>query len=294
MLVALLAFLGAPRGPGPGSWRPGSEEGLLVMTFNIRFGTADDGVNAWPNRRDAVAEIIHRWSPDVLAIQEGLAFQLEELADVLGDYRKLGRHRSGGEEGEFSGLYVHRTRVILGDWGELWLSPTPDSVGSVGWDAALPRMAVWAEVESRPGGHPLRVYGTHFDHRGTEARVESARLLASHARGGPPAVIMGDLNASEESDAMSVFLRQGYRSAVEDLHPGLATGTFNGFRDPAGGPRIDHVLLGPGLEPLLAEILDHRPGGIWPSDHFPVVARVRRSPRAQGPGPLTSRTQRKP
>ena len=129
-------------GPPPKA-EPG--QGLTVMTFNIRYGTAEDGPNAWGNRRSLVAEIIRRESPDVLAIQEGLAFQLEDLGDVLKGYRKLGQHREGGSAGEFSGLYVNEARVTVLRWGEFWLSPTPDSVGSRGWDAALPRMRALLE-----------------------------------------------------------------------------------------------------------------------------------------------------
>ena len=143
--VALLALLISALHGAEDRQEPGDE--LVLMTFNIRYGTAEDGPNGWGNRRSLVAEIIRHESPDVVAIQEGLAFQLEDLEDVLGGYRKLGQHREGGSAGEFSGLYVNEARVTVLRWGEFWLSPTPDSVGSRGWDAALPRMAVWVELE---------------------------------------------------------------------------------------------------------------------------------------------------
>ena len=247
---------------------------LRLMTFNIRYGSADDGPNSWAQRRDLVAGIIRGFDPDVLAIQEGLAFQLDELGDALTGYRKLGQHREGGLEGEFSGLYVKEDRFRVLNWGEFWLSPTPDSVASRGWDAALPRMAVWVEIAEVGGGDPVRVYGTHFDHRGETARVESARLLAQHARGGPPSVIMGDLNAGEDSEPLHLLFQEGFRSAILTLHPEETLGTFNGFRDPSGGDRIDHVLVGLGLKATQARILDEHESDLWPSDHFPVTAVV--------------------
>jgi endonuclease/exonuclease/phosphatase family metal-dependent hydrolase len=248
------------------------EDHLRLMTFNIRYGAADDGENSWPQRRSLVAETIRRESPDVLAIQEALAFQLEDLSDALEGYRKLGQHRDGGLQGEFSGLYVRTDRVRVLDWGEFWLSPAPDSVGSVGWDAALPRMAAWADVEWMGRSGVLRVYGTHFDHRGAQARVESARLLLAHADGGPPAVFMGDFNAHEETEPILTFLRKGYRSAVLVLHPEIGLGTFNGFRDSTGGQRIDHILVDPRLEIGAAAILATEGEEVWSSDHFPVTA----------------------
>lgn len=266
LLALMLAAFSGANAPQEG------DDELVLMTFNIRYGTAEDGPNSWENRRGLVADIIGRHAPDVLAIQEGLAFQLEELGDALDGYRKLGQHRGGGSEGEFSGLYVKEDRVRIQRWGEFWLSPTPDMVGSQGWDAALPRMAVWVEVEGIGGGTPIRVYGTHFDHRGERARLESARLIARHAEDGAPAIIMGDLNADEDSDPLGVFFDLGYGSAFRILHPEVELGTFNGFQDPSGGRRLDHILLDPSLTPRRAEILDGRVGGIWPSDHFAVMA----------------------
>jgi endonuclease/exonuclease/phosphatase family metal-dependent hydrolase/ketosteroid isomerase-like protein len=272
--VLLAAFVGALLPVTGALAAQDAGEGLRLTTFNIRYGTAGDGPNAWANRRALVADIIRRSAPDVLAIQEGLAFQLDQLGDVLADYRKLGQHRDGGLEGEFSGLYVNELRVRVRDWGEFWLSPTPDSVGSRGWDAALARMAVWVEIESVDGGEPIRVYGTHFDHRGEVARLESARLIARHAEDGPPAVVMGDLNLQEESEPLGVFFDRGYRSAFRVAHPQSELGTFNGFRDASGGRRLDHILLDPRLEPLAAEIFDEQVNGVWPSDHFAVSALV--------------------
>jgi len=258
-----------------------ADDNLHLMTFNIRYGTADDGANSWPNRQALVADIIDRYSPDVLAIQEGLAFQLEDLAEVLDDYRKLGQHRDGGQEGEFSGLFVDEGRVRVMEWGEFWLSPTPYAQGSIGWDAALPRMAVWADLEVLGSGEIVRVYGTHFDHRGETARLESARLIARHAEDAPTALVMGDFNAGEDSEPVRAFLEHGYRSAYSNLHSGDQTGTFNGFSDPAGGNRIDHILLSPGLQPRKAEIVDDQVDGVWPSDHFAVTAVVSTSPAVE-------------
>ncbi len=269
LLTLLLTGFSPLSGQAPGP------DAVVVMTFNIRYGSAQDGPNAWENRKEAVARLIARSTPDVLALQEALDFQLDDLSEVLGGYRKLGQHREGGSEGEFSGLYVNTRNLRVLSWGEFWLSSHPDSVASVGWDAALPRMAVWADVEPLHGGPTIRVYGTHFDHQGPEARLESARLIASHARGGPPSVVMGDLNAGEASPPLEVFFESGFRSAFPTLHPQSEAGTFNGFRDPSGGDRIDHILMDPRIDPLQAEILNDQANGVWPSDHFPVVAVLR-------------------
>lgn len=264
----LLAAIGCDALPRSAS----SEHELSVMTFNIRYGTARDGEHVWPARRGLVAGRIADHQPDVLALQEGLDFQLDELADVLAGYRKLGQHREGGKGGEFSGLYVREDRVEVLGWGEFWLSPTPSEVASRGWDAALPRMAVWADVQLRSGGAAVRVYGTHFDHRGAEARLQSSELMLRDAAGAPRAIAMGDFNAEESSAPVEAFFAAGWKSAVAVMLPDDTRGTFNGFRDPTGGRRIDHIFFR-GLAPTQADILGGRVGELFPSDHDAVIAR---------------------
>jgi endonuclease/exonuclease/phosphatase family metal-dependent hydrolase len=43
---------------------------LRVLSFNIRFGTADDGPDAWDFRKEDFAAVIKKYSPDVIGLQE--------------------------------------------------------------------------------------------------------------------------------------------------------------------------------------------------------------------------------
>ena len=56
-------------------------------------------------------------------------------------------------------------------------------------------------------------------------------------------------------------------------------GTFNGFKfGTTAGDKIDYVLAQPGTEVLRADILRDSRDDRYPSDHFPVVARLRLAP----------------
>ncbi|MHC4989970.1 MAG: endonuclease/exonuclease/phosphatase family protein, partial [Planctomycetota bacterium] len=63
---------------------------LRVMTFNIRYGTADDGDNRWSNRRELVPAVIEAHEPDVVGLQEALHFQLQELLAALPQFGSVG------------------------------------------------------------------------------------------------------------------------------------------------------------------------------------------------------------
>jgi endonuclease/exonuclease/phosphatase family metal-dependent hydrolase len=247
------------------------------MTFNIRNGMARDGEHNWPARRNLVAERIRTANPDVLALQEAYAFQLADLAEVLDGYTKVGQHREGGEGGEFSGLYVRGNLSVVGQ-GEFWFSESPEVPGSKSWDSSLPRMTAWVDLGFDASTRSVRIYGTHYDHRGPKARLRASEMIVDHAKGVEHVIVMGDLNAKAEAPPLKVYWDANFSSAVETTLPDETRGTFNGFRDETGGGRsrrIDFVLLRGPLQAESAAILGGRMEGLFPSDHDAVTASVR-------------------
>ena len=63
---------------------------LLVMTFNIRYGTADDGENSWDKRKDLVFDLLRTNSPDVVGLQEALRSQIDDIRAALPEYAEIG------------------------------------------------------------------------------------------------------------------------------------------------------------------------------------------------------------
>ncbi len=202
--------MGAPEGESWSAWNvsgallgefaaPAPSKQIRAMSFNLRYGTAADGENSWEKRREALARTIAAFAPDVLATQECLAMQADWLKDRFPEYAFVGVGRDdGARAGEMCGILYKQSRFRKVAEGHFWLSPTPEKPGSVGWDAALTRMATWVRLESVAGRDPLVVIDTHFDHAGAEARRNSAVLLAKKAREiahGDPVVILGDFNA---------------------------------------------------------------------------------------------------
>ena len=57
-----------------------------------------------------------------------------------------------------------------------WLSESPE-MASRGWDAALNRIVTWVHLQDRKSGKEFFHFNTHFDHKGREARENSARLI---------------------------------------------------------------------------------------------------------------------
>lgn len=264
---------------------------IRVMSFNIRYGTANDGENHWEKRREFLIETIKAFDPDLLGTQETLGFQRDFIADRFPGYEKLGVGRDdGAERGEMTALFFRRSRFEKLDGGHFWLSEKPDQPGSKSWDTSLTRMATWVKLRDRrnPTASPIVFINTHFDHRGTQARLESARLLRARAAaelGKSNRVIMtGDFNAGEGSDPYAALFgsQDETRSPLVDsyrvAHPVRSPdeGTFSGFKsESAGGQRIDWIGVSREWKVISAAIDRTSRDGRTPSDHFPVTAVIR-------------------
>ena len=244
-----------------------------VMTFNIRYANSIDGENGWEYRKDHVIEVIKDEIPDIIAIQEAITTQLDFLTSQLTHFHKIGEHTRGGEKGEFAGLLVNNEKFEVLDSGQFWLSEKPSKKGSVSWDSSLPRSATWAKLKAKTKGEPFYVIGTHFDHRGKEARLESAKLIIQfliNFASELPVIVMGDLNCEIDSKPMKTFLSSGLKPAVTKN----VGGTFHGFNGNHDGRRIDFILLNNKWNVEKSAILRPRKEGKCVSDHEPIIATV--------------------
>ena len=61
-----------------------------VMSFNIRLDHVADSLNNWKYRKDAAAQMIAYYTPDVVGMQEVLKNQLDDLKNRLPQYTALG------------------------------------------------------------------------------------------------------------------------------------------------------------------------------------------------------------
>ncbi|HEY9227272.1 MAG TPA: endonuclease/exonuclease/phosphatase family protein [Gemmatimonadaceae bacterium] len=274
---------GAPADPGRRTAAP-----LRVMSFNLRYNNTGDGPNAWPFRKAWVAQLIRFHDADVIGVQEALSGMLADLDTLLPEYSRVGVGRTDGKmAGEYSAIIYKRDRLEALENKTFWLSPTPEVPGSKGWDAALERIATWGRFRDRATGCEYIHLNTHFDHKGEQARQESARIirerLATIDAAKLPLVMTGDLNSRPTSVGYRILTRDTIGNAFPPLvdgmkasregHYGPPSSTVSGFRGIGReGDIIDYVLVSPGIDVLKHGILPDSWDDRFPSDHLPVLA----------------------
>ena len=252
-------------------------ESLRVMSFNVRYPAKGDGPNVWEARRDLLVATIKEKDPDVFGTQELFYEQGQYIVEKAPAYTWFGVSRRGDKTDEHMGVFYKADKLRLVESGNFWLSETPETVGSMSWDVTLPRMVTWGLFEVKASGKKFYFYNTHFAHRGQDgaARLQSARVIQRYMAKlpkGTPFILTGDFNTdvgTEPYKAIAEGLTDAWTTAATKSGP---NGTFHGFKGTPGAARIDWILFRGLARATQAETITKNEGGLYPSDHFPVIA----------------------
>lgn len=273
---------------GCATHQPLQPASLRVMSFNIRLNLASDGPNAWPHRSDEVASMIRLHGADLVGLQEARPDQLRDLESLLPEYGRFGVGRDADLGGEHSAILYRSSRIEVLAHDTFWLSETPETPGSKGWDAAYERIVTWGRLRDRRSGDVFFHFNTHFDHVGLEARRESARMVTESIEriaSDFPVVLTGDFNDTPGSEPLSVITTAGLADALDASrcpHHG-PTSSWNGFVEIEPQRRIDFILVSGRVAVLQHAILSDTFDGRFPSDHLPVIADLMIGAEAEGP-----------
>jgi len=250
-----------------------SADGLKVMSYNIRLGSAQDGTNSWALRYTATGEMLEDQEPDVFGVQEALEYQVRYIEEMCG-YESVGVGRENGKkEGEHMSIFWNKKKVSMLKWGTFWLSETPEKP-SMGWDAACFRTATWALMKDKKTGKKFYFVNTHLDHKGTEAQKNGLKLIVERIAEinpeGLPTVLTGDFNI-EPSNPNLADLDAHMLSARKIAEKTDNHATYNGWGK--SSTMIDYIYVSgfsscPEYQTVTKRYADRK----FVSDHYPICA----------------------
>ncbi len=274
---------------------PSWDDGVLVaMTFNVMCSMCsnDEGGNEdWEHRVPHIGDVIARYSPDLVGLQE-LMFgtEVEQVLEVAPGYqalfpKDLTPNVFGLTEEPDAVILFRADRFSVQESGFFWLSETPDTDWSGGWATSnLPRVVLWAKLKQTTDGRELYFASTHFDNNYPNQEMSAPLVLD---RLGPwaegyPLVLVGDFNSKPDSVAYSTLTQgvdgKGFHflnafdlaetwSAVANLEP-----------PPSYDPdhRIDHIFMAGtptwGCAWWKVDQFVYGEKDQYPSDHFAMAA----------------------
>lgn len=249
------------------------------MSFNIRYGTANDGEDRWELRKPKALQALKKRKPDIIGLQEALDFQVEEVRTAFKGYESIGVGREDGKaKGEFSAIVYNAARFRALRSDTVWLSETPNVPNSMHWGNRITRICTWAYFHDFKSGRYFYLFNMHLDHESQPSREKSIQLVLKRIADRSTAdsvLVTGDFNVGEANPVVAAMKGGGFLDTFRVTNPSESSvGTFHGFREP-GRDKIDYVFADSNWTVEKAEIGRDKVGGRWISDHLPVVAWVR-------------------
>lgn len=261
---------------------------LKVMTFNLRYASPKPP-HSWPERRPVMSQCIEESQPDIIGTQEGVYYQLRDIAADRPEYAWIGQGRDGGSRGEFMAIFYRKERFEPLEYDYFWLSDTPSVVGSSTWGNQNIRMATWVKFLDKLTNQEFYFWNTHFDHVSQPAREKAATLILERINAlntTLPVILTGDFNAVAKANKTydiltgAGALTDTWFSAAKRVGPDVATYHGYGPRKP-NGARIDWILTRGPVTAHETGIVTFEKDGQQPSDHYPIFVNLTLG--AQGP-----------
>lgn len=253
---------------------------LTLMTCNIRFDNPADGDNSWSHRRLFLRDILLSHSPDIIATQEGRFHQLQDLNELLTDYELVDQHRAWIGERMYPTFFVKKNKFEMMRSEDIWLSETPDIAGSRSFDSAFPRLMTWMKIQPVNSQIDLWLVNTHLDHIKEETRLGQIRVLTCEIKKfwkeKDPLVVMGDFNDHPESPVRKHLEQEFSLQDAWKLFHETEESSHHAFQgEVPNGSRIDWVLIDSRLEITKAEMDKTSRDGKYPTDHYPVMTKIK-------------------
>ena len=255
---------------------PADNGEIRIMSCNVRYlELRDIGKKSWFFRADKLVADIARQAPGVIGFQEVTKWQYQYLVDTLPGYDSVITYRDNEKRSEGCPVFYNTALYALVDKGSFWLSQTPE-VMSKDWGACCYRVCSYVILTDRTSGKDFVVFNTHLDHASDEARINGIRVVLDKITrfGDLPAVIMGDFNA-EEGSVTYDKVTENFLDARYEAEKTTGVGTFHAWGQIEGGWRIDYFVLSrTGFRVLRYDVVDIVHGGVYVSDHYPIVLDV--------------------
>ena len=247
-----------------------------IVTFNIRCDYNHDGINNFKFRKPLILDKINEEKPDIICFQEVLPHVATWLKENLLDYYVIGCGRDENLEDEQVSIAYKKLKFNLMGMEVFWLSETPKVPASRYINQSIcPRVCTVALFQNLETKEIFRVYNTHLDHIGSEARLlglsqilEQMELTNSFVQA--PVILTGDFNAFPDSVEMESLKKYPH---LIDLTVKIA-GTYHDYGKLKELNKIDYIIVDDYFKCNSVTIWDTCKEGVYLSDHYPVCVEI--------------------
>lgn len=274
-----------------------SPKSIRAMSYNIRMApcTEDEMTeNSWDYRLSKVNMIFNKYMPDIVGIQEVSLIQMRSLEETHYrlPYKFIGQYptRKPIESG-LGIIYNSQKLTLLSKLRTTWLNESQVKSEESAWDgSSYERYVIYAKFKNIATGKDFWFMTTHFDHLGTKARQESAKIVMNIAESlDAPTLITGDFNCFPQAGGKELYqtLSAGFKTIRDSGKvassvfgvPGSWIGwDYDIYKQRKGYAKYDFIFVKGISQTFQHGIIDDQVWDssfqkeLYPSDHRPVLS----------------------
>lgn len=242
-----------------------------IMSFNLK----NNGISAsFHKRADAIKQVIMKYKPDIVAVQEFANYMYRDLNSLNNMYQWVlyGRGKTN-KIGEECGFLVKKGSFDQVKCQVYWLSDTPTMPGSKFKNSMFPRIVVIGEFTDAK--NTFYVADTHLDHLLEPVRLRQSVVLANLLNNHYPSdrmIVAGDFNASRQASCIKTLKDMAELEEIiaENDGPSIrGISSFSMRKEP-----IDHFFCRSGIQVQSSGIITDQFDGIYPSDHYLLLCEI--------------------
>ncbi len=258
------------------------EDAIGVMSFNLMAGAKKGD-----KRVDRVIEIILKYRPSIIGVQEATDNWMNLLRERLGDtYTIVGVGRNADGHDEHSAILYLTEEFDCLEGGTKWLSDTPDVAGSKFAESHYTRIMTYVLLSRKSDGKQFLHVNTHLDYGTTnkeeQVKVEQMQVLFDQIQkfSADFIIITGDFNATVGSPVYQLITGKGYKDSCHGT--AFKEPTYHGLMGTTGAPsHIDFIFHNSiyhskydtyYLSNMYYRICAERVDNENVSDHYPIFA----------------------
>lgn len=263
-----------------------------VLCCNIRVALPEDEAKGvgWPQRKELCIDVIKKYKPDIICLQEVLKVQEEDFKEAFPKFQLLGfdgpemdAHQEGYHGIAKNPILYNTKKYELLSAGIYWLSEKPLVAGSKSWDTARARHTNWVRLKDKKSKKEFRILNLHLDHVSVLAKINQAKMVAEESSqylADFPQILAGDFNSRADSPVFTSIKENGWTDSFTAVHgdaaPGYTGHGFQGHNYEKGKPdgKIDYIFYKGDVKSHASAIIRDNRNGRYPSDHYFLYAEL--------------------
>ena len=245
------------------------------MTFNLRYDNETDGEHSWSLRQGSMLKMIQKHKADVIGTQETSDRIFAYLQAHCHEYELVGDGREVNRLGERCTVMIRKDRFDVLKTETVWLNGNFNLAGDLDPEEGFARICTMVLIQDKQTLAKTRIFNCHMAYQSETVILRNGENLLKyidrfrHTK--IPFVLMGDFNSSIDHPIHQPLLRK-FKEAYLALNQ-TRTNTFHAYGDPKGIIAIDFIYTD--LLTFTSVTTDtSRFDGLYPSDHYPVIAEL--------------------